>query len=253
MSGTVGESRGRGVRIPNWLIGVVLLFVLMTGFLMHSVWLGLWGLTNDLEGLSGFYSAAMPVVTFIMFAHMITGAALSILAPLQLVTPIRRNWPGLHRWMGRVMVGLGLFTGFGGLLYAVRHGTTGGVFMDWSTSVYGILMLWAAVQTYRLGRAKKWAQHRRWGWRFSVLVIASWLYRMHYVVWDWLTGGLWTTPDMTGPFDKFQAWAFYLSYAAMLELWFLWDDHRRKSARRPVVRVPALSPRPEAPDPATPA
>lgn len=232
-------SRRRGIRILGWPVVLALLFLLMAGFLMRSVWLGLWGLTNDLEGRSGFYSAVMPVVTFVMFAHMITGAALSVLAPLQLVAPIRRNWPGLHRWMGRIMVGLGLFTAFGGIVYAVRHGTTGGPFMDLSTSVYGVLMLWAAVQTYRLGRTKRWPQHRRWGWRFTVLVIASWLYRMHYVVWDRLTGGLWVTPDMTGPFDRFQAWAFYLSYAAMLEIWFLWEDRRRRSARRPARAAPA--------------
>lgn len=239
----------RGVRPSRLLIGLTLLFVLMADFTRRSVWLGLWGLTNDLDGHSAFYSALMPVVTFIMFSHMITGAALLVMAPLQLIAPIRRNWPGVHRWMGRVMVVLGLFTAFGGILYAARHGTTGGPFMDWSSIVYGLMMLVAAEETYRLGRARQWMRHRRWGWRFSVLVIASWLYRMHYVVWDWLTGGLWTTPDMTGPFDKFQAWGFYLSYAAMLELWFLWEDHRRRTSRRPAAPRPSMRPSAE-PDPA---
>lgn len=106
---------------------------------------------------------------------------LPVLAPLQLVGPIRRNWPGYHRRAGRSMIVLGLVTGIGGIGYAVLRGTTGGPFMDVSSSVYGLLILGAAVQTYRLGRARQWAQHRRWGWRLTVLVIASWLYRMHYV------------------------------------------------------------------------
>lgn len=215
-------------RPPNWLLGLILITLLMAGFGAHSIWLGLGGATNDLSGRSPFYAAEKPVVTMIMFLHMITGGLLLFLAPVQLITPLRQNWPRLHRWSGRAMVGLGLFTAFGGIVYAVMRGTTGGPFMDASSTVYGILMLVAAVQTYRYGRARKWLLHRRWGWRFSVLVIASWLYRMHYVIWDWLTGGLWTTPDMTGPFDKVQAWGFYLSYLLILEICLLWERRHRK-------------------------
>jgi hypothetical protein len=78
----------------------------------------------------------------------------------------------------------------------------------------------SAVQAYRLGRARRRAELRLWGWRLTVLVIASWLNRMHYVIWNGATGGIWTTPDMTGPFDRFEAWAFYLSYLAVLEALF---------------------------------
>lgn len=216
-------------RVPGWLLGLLALVALRAGFLRHSVWLGLWGLTNDLTGRSPFFDAA-PLVTAVMFLHMITGAILTLLALLQLTGPARRRWPRLHRWSGRAMVGLGIFTAFGGILHATRRGATGGPFMDASTAVYGLLMPVAAAQTWRLGRARRSAGHRRRGWRFSVLVIASWLYRMHYVVWDRPTGGIGTTPDMTGPFDRFQAWAFYLSYAAMLEIWFLWEARRRRQA-----------------------
>ncbi|MFV0473912.1 MAG: DUF2306 domain-containing protein [Pikeienuella sp.] len=216
----------------NWVLWLALLFVLMWGFLRHSAGLGIAGLIRDLTGISPFYSIEMPIATFLIYMHMVAGAALTVIAPLQLVGPIRRNRPRFHRWSGRVMVVLGLLTGIGGIHYAVMRGTTGGPFMDVSTSVYGILVLLAAVQTYRFGRARRWKEHQRWGWRFSVLVIASWLYRMHYVIWEWVADGAGTTPDMTGPFDKFQAWGFYLSYLAYLEIWFLYEDHRKKRRRR---------------------
>ena len=54
----------------------------------------------------------------------------------------------------------------------------------------------------------------------------------YYIIWDNLTGGIGTTPDMTGPFDKFQAWAFYLSYLLLAELFFVWEERRKSSARR---------------------
>ncbi len=227
MERSVSAGRQQNFRVPGWFAGTALLFVMMSGFIAHSVWLGLWGVTNDLTGRDPFWSESQPVVTAIMYWHMITGGLLTVIAPLQLITAIRRRSPAAHRWAGRVMVVIGLFTAFGGILYALARGTTGGVMMDASSTLYGVMMLVAAVQTYRFGRAKRWVLHRRWGWRFTVLVIASWLYRMHYVIWDRLTGGLWTTPDMTGGFDRFQAWGFFLGYAALLELWF-WQQGRAR-------------------------
>lgn len=215
-----------------WATALILLYYLMSGFIRHSAGLGIAGLIRDLSERSPFYAPDAPVVTFIMFLHMVTGALLTIFAPLQLITPLRKKWPRMHRWSGRLMVGFGVFTAFGATVYAVLRSTTGGLFMDISSSVYGILMIWAAVQTYRYGARKQWVVHRRWGIRFSVLVIASWLYRVHYVIWDQLTGGLWTTPDMTGPFDKFQAWAFYLSYLLLAEAYFYLETRQKRRARQ---------------------
>ncbi|MGR3742654.1 MAG: DUF2306 domain-containing protein [Pseudooceanicola nanhaiensis] len=219
-----------------WALGLAALFLFMAGFIRHSAGLGIAGLTRDLTGLSPFYFADAPVVTAIMYLHMVAGALLIVLAPMQLIGAIRRRWRGYHRNAGRVMIVLGLITGAGGITYAALRGTTGGLFMDISSTAYGLLILVSAVQTYRLGRARQWARHRRWGWRLSVLVIASWFYRVHYVIWDRLTGGLGVTPDMTGPFDQFQAWGFFLGYLLYLELYFLWEDRRKR-------RSPGVMPR----------
>ncbi|WP_168199183.1 DUF2306 domain-containing protein [Pseudorhodobacter turbinis] len=212
----------------RWLVAIVVLFVLMAGFVRHSAGLGIAGLIRDLNGLSPFYAADAPWITGIMFLHMFTGAVLTLQAPLQLVGAIRRRSRRFHRWNGRAMIIFGLFTGFGGIVYATLRGTTGGLFMDISSTSYGILIFIAAVQTYRLARAKKWKQHERWGWRLSVLVISSWLYRMHYVIWDRLTGGWGVTPDMTGPFDRFQAWGYFLGYLLLLEIYFIYAQSRKK-------------------------
>jgi len=241
MTDRIAIARRARTRLPpGWAIAVAVLFLLMSGFVAHSARLGIGGLIADLSGKSRFYAADAPIVTAIMFLHMVTGAALTLLAPLQLLGAVRRRWRGYHRWAGRTTVGLGAFTSIGAIVFALSRGTLGGPMMDASSTVYGLLMITSAVQTYRFGRARDWPRHRRWGWRLAVLVIASWLYRMHYVVWDWLTGGIWTTPDVTGPFDVFQLWAFYLSYLALLEAYFAWEGRRRRSAR--LARKPAPRP-----------
>ena len=221
-----------------WALGTAALFMAMWGFVRHSAGLGVAGLTRDLTGESPFYAPEAPAITAIMFAHMAAGAALTLLAPLQLIGPLRRARPRLHRGLGRTMIALGLVTGAGGIVYALGRGTTGGPFMDLSSTVYGLLIGLAAVETFRHGRARRWPAHRRWGLRLSVLVIASWLYRMHYVIWNLVADGAGTTPDMTGPFDRFQAWAFYLSYLALLELWLLAERSRKAGGRRSAHRSP---------------
>jgi len=149
----------RQLTTATWILSVLGLFWVMAGFIRHSAGLGLAGLIRDLTDHSPFYAADAPLVTFIMFLHM--------------MTPLRRKWPKIHRKTGYLMIGLGVFTAIGAMVYAIFRSTTGGLFMDISSSVYGILMIWAAVQTYRFGRRKRWPQHRRWGIRFSVLVIAG--------------------------------------------------------------------------------
>ncbi|MEP2640108.1 DUF2306 domain-containing protein [Roseobacter sp.] len=215
----------------QWCLALVGLFGLMQGFTRHSIWLGLWGLTNDLDGISPFFATDLPYTTFIMFFHMITGGLMLVLATLQVVGPLRRRYRRFHRWSGRVTVGLGVVTATGALIYVARHGTTGGAFMNASSTLYGVMMLVAAVQTLRTGQRRAWLDHRRWGMRLTVLALASWLYRLHYTIWHAVFGDLWVTPDMRGPFDVFQAWGFFLGYAAMLEIWFLWEKHRSRRAR----------------------
>ena len=56
-------------------------------------------------------------------------------------------------------------------------------------------------------------------WRLFVLVLGSWLYRVHYGLWYLATDGLASTPEFTGTFDRVQNVAFYLPYLVLLEIW----------------------------------
>lgn len=207
------------------LAGLGLLFVLIQGFVWHSAYRGALGLAGDpaaTERLVGPTASLMA-----LFAHMVTGALVTALSVIQLVGPIRRRWPQLHRVSGRVLAVCALLTGIGGLTYIAFSGTVGGPDMSAAFGLYGLLMCVAAIQTPRLAMRGDYARHRRWGLRLIVLGLGSWLYRLHYGLWFGITCsigaetcGMGVQSDFSGLFDRIQVWAFYLPYLAALE-WYL--------------------------------
>jgi len=165
-----------------------------------------------------FFHAAEPLATISIYAHMLTGGIITLLAPLQLVTGIRQRWPALHRVLGRVVAGLAVITAVGGLGYIALFGTIGGTLMNAGFALYGVLMLLSAGMTVRYA-IRSDPRHRLWAERLVILDLASWLYRVHYGIWEVTTGGIGTRPDFSGLFDQVQVFAFYLPYL-LIHAWF---------------------------------
>ena len=188
-------------------------------FIVHAFSVGLQGLTTDLSVQSHLFSPGHPTATAAIFAHMVAGALITLLAPLQLLAPLRNRFPAVHRWSGYVLFTGAAAAGLGGLAYIVARRTIGGPMMDFAFAGYGICLLIAAVQTVRFARARNFERHREWGLRLFVLAIGSWLYRLHYQLWYVATGGLWMEPNFSGPFDQFQLFAFYVPYLVGFEIW----------------------------------
>lgn len=208
----------------------------LTGvLLLISVWIsaGLFGLyilafyATALAGgnlekwnkiLPGLYSKDTAVATAGIGLHFAMGGVLLILGSIQLIESVRVRYPAFHRWAGRVYLTASLLAAVGGLVFIVAKGTIGGTVMDIGFSLYGVLMLLAAVQTYRHIRAGRVEKHRAWALRLYALAIGSWLYRMDYGFWYLLTNAAGHVPDFSGPFDKFMAFFFYLPNLLVVEL-----------------------------------
>lgn len=131
---------------------------------------------------------------------------------------VRRNFPALHRWAGRVYVLAAGLAGLGGLGFILGQGTIGGSLMDVGFGIYGALMIVCATQAYVHARARRYEQHRAWAIRLFALTIGSWLYRMEYAFWFLLTGGLGRTSDLTGWFDAIMVFFFYVPNLIIAEL-----------------------------------
>jgi uncharacterized membrane protein len=103
--------------------------------------------------LPRLYEAATPAATAAMAAHFLTGAILLVLGPVQLLGAVRRRYPALHRWLGRVYVGAAALAGLAGLTFIALKGTVGGPVMSAGFGLYGALMTLAAARTYAHARA----------------------------------------------------------------------------------------------------
>lgn len=202
---------------------LALLLVGVAGFVVYAATFGFAGLTGGLTFHTRIFTDRAPLTNGGIFLHMVTGGAITALVVLQLVGPLRRRLPGLHRGLGRLILALSVITALGGLIYIATQGTVGGWPMSAAFALYGALMLLAAVQTWRHARARRWARHRDWALRLFVLAIASWLYRVHYGVAFGLFDGAGTNADFTGWFDRINLLAFYLPYLG----WVEWHLRRR--------------------------
>jgi len=204
---------------PDLALTLLMAFVLVLGaaFVWHALQLGFSGLTRDIAAEQRLQSDSLPANLGI-FSHMLTGAVITALAPLQLVPALRHRWPGLHRATGRTVVVCALLAALGGLGYMALRGTVGGPPMTLAFTLYGLLVAGCAVQTIRMARAGRWQDHRDWAVRLFFLCIASLLYRVHYGLWFMTTDGLYVQDDFRGAFDLVNIWAFYLPYLLIFEL-----------------------------------
>jgi len=217
----------RGAAAVRGAIGPVLLALLALPFALYALDLGWrWQAGTLLEPTRIFDRPGWTSDGISL--HMLGGAVITVLAPLQLVAPLRRRYPRWHRWAGRITVALALVAALGGLGFILGRGTIGGPIMDAGFALYGGLMALAAVQTLRFARARELTRHRNWALRLFVLAIASWIFRVHYGLWFAATGGIGSTPALDGPFDRVQVFAFYLPYLALAEWWI---------RRRPTPRL----------------
>lgn len=170
------------------------------------------------RNLAGLYEKGNLPALLAMSAHLATGAIILLLGPVQLIGGVRRRWPAIHRWIGRIYVFTAAVAGLGGLGFILIEGTIGGAPMDAGFALYGGLMVLAAVETWRGARSRRFESHRIWAVRLFALAIGSWLYRMDYGFWLLAAHRIGHTEDFRGPFDVVMSFFFYLPNLALAEL-----------------------------------
>lgn len=189
------------------------------------------------ESLPGLHDFATPVATVAIGAHFLAGAILLLLGPIQLLGPIRRRFPTMHRLLGRAYILCVLLAGFGGLGFILFAGTIGGTVMNVGFGLYGALMIVCAVMALDHARHRRFDLHRAWAIRLFALTIGSWLYRMEYAGWTLTMGGLGRGPEFSGWFDAVMCFFFYVPNLVVAEILI----RAQRRTHGPVVNLAAAS------------
>ncbi len=217
----VGELKvdWRWLRIACSTSLLLALVCLTLPFAERAATTGVRALTSGAFYASHLFQVGSEISNISIFGHMIAGAVITVLTPLQLIGPLRKAVPSLHKGLGYVLIFGGLLSSVGGLVYIIANGTVGGPVMSLGFAGYGLCVLVCTLQTVRFARQRSFMRHREWALRLFVLAIGSWLYRVHYWLWYDATGGLWMGPQFSGPFDHVQAFAFYVPYLLAVEVY----------------------------------
>jgi len=95
------------------------------------------------------------------YAHVFASAVALALGPFQLSQKLRTARAGLHRWSGRLYLGVGVVVGgLAGLFMAVH--AFGGLTARLGFACPALAWLYTGLRAYRAIRARYVASHRRW-------------------------------------------------------------------------------------------
>jgi uncharacterized membrane protein len=114
-----------------------------------------------------------------IYLHVFAAAVALILGPFQFSARLRTTRPTLHRWLGRLYLGIGVLIGGLAGLYMASH-AFGGLTARLGFGGLAIAWLYTGFRAYRAIRARDVASHRRWMVRnfalsFAAVTLRLWL------------------------------------------------------------------------------
>ncbi len=168
--------------------------------------------------LPNLYTKDQLAANFLIGIHFLSGAILLLLGPIQLLKKVRESYPHLHRTLGKLYLFSCYVVGVGGLGFVFVKGTIGGWPMNLGFGLYGFLVLICAAGAHINAKNRNFNQHQAWAIRLFALVVGSWLYRMEYGFWEFLTGRIGHTKAFDGVFDIIMSFFFYIPNLILAEL-----------------------------------
>eukprot|EP00934_Nitzschia_sp_Nitz4_P004750 Nitzschia sp. Nitz4//scaffold32_size149145//64408//65493//NITZ4_002880-RA/size149145-processed-gene-0.124-mRNA-1//-1//CDS//3329548072//4740//frame0 len=174
-----------------------------------------------------------------MRMHMAFGAVCLLIGPFQFMSTIRKSFPVVHRWSGRIYCSSAIMSSISGLSFTCLKGRlVGGWNMTAAFATAGVffgICAFKAWQTARLAKVSAtpdYTSHRNWAIRSYSQVLAPMLYRYWYVCLDIFnlykvplpphSGGQCRLddicPDYLRILDEMHCWTYWLTAWAVAEL-----------------------------------
>ena len=157
----------------------------------------------------------------IVAMHLAFAVAILVGGAVQLVSLIRRRWPRVHRWNGRVYLFCAVVMSVGGLVMVWTRGAVGDLSQHVAISINALLILGCAGMALRHALARRIDAHRRWALRLFLVVGGVWFFRIGLMFWIVVNQGPagFDPKTFTGPFLTVLAFAQYVVPLAVLELY----------------------------------
>jgi Predicted membrane protein (DUF2306) len=156
-------------------------------------------------------------------AHIVPALALMLLVPFQFSRRFRARHLKAHRWIGRVVMVLGLIVGVSGL--ALLKNPVGGAAEVTAILFFDTLFLVALAKAYEYARARAIALHREWVMRAMSVAVGVATVRP-------IMGAFFATARLTGmtPHEFFGI-AFWIGLTLTSVAGEVWIRHTRYFAR----------------------
>lgn len=180
----------------------------------------------DETGLIQGFTAGDLVGNLAFISHALLTAIICIGGTMQLMPPVRKRFPALHRWTGRTYLTIGAVMAIGGIWMIWGRGSRLTEIGGWGTTINGLLALVTIVVAFYFAKRREIDRHRRWAMRTFILLSGVWFTRLGYMAWAILTGGAGMSRSLNGPFDIFIAFGSYLLPLAILEIYLAASDSR---------------------------
>lgn len=117
-----------------------------------------------------------------LLGHVFVAAIVTFAGVLQVIPALRRRWPAVHRWNGRVFMSTALIATLTGFYLTWVRGSTLGPGSTASISLNGLLILVFVALAWRSALARDFATHRRHALRAWLLVNGVWFLRIGIVM-----------------------------------------------------------------------
>jgi Predicted membrane protein (DUF2306) len=222
------------------LLGQGLFAFYVVAFYGAAAWRG--DLPAWRQVLSHGHIAGDPLGNAVLALHLAFTVVIIASGLWQLLPPLRRHAPALHRWNGRLYLLSAALLSLGGLVMMWTRGTVGDLSQHLGTSFNALLILACAGLAWRAARARQFEAHKRWALRLVLAVSGVWFFRI--LLMGWLVaqqGPVGFDPaTFRGPVLTAFAWAQALLPLAVLELTLRVQDSGGVAARRAMAVSLAL-------------
>lgn len=162
-------------------------------------------------------------------SHLMLAAVVTFGGLIQLAPFVRKHYPKLHKWNGRVYIIAASYIALGGFYLIMTRTAHGGIFEFAGLSLNTLLILWFGFMAWSQARAKQFTQHMQWALRLFVVVSGVWFFRVGLMLWLMIhQAPVGFDPEtFRGPFLSFLIFACYLIPLALLEVYFYVKQHGR--------------------------